>query len=297
MIPPEVPEDVVDWVREVFRDCNERISRKICLVPNCPEPSLDTTFIEHLTQHSSPRALESGWTVRIDTHFLGGLRHFYSKWEIGDIGILMHFRHNGRVVRSKAATLQSKRLYPKGRQVFEDLMIDYELGFGRLHDPEDVRVPLYHATKFEFDSESRYGALEARSEQYEAISEYGKRSKIPVFYQFYNPLVLPFEQLIPLQSDSCDHPLEFGTRILSSADVHRILDAKDKNYSPTVEDMGGAKDPFGWSLEYFVADLMLRCKEGYIYEGLQDEDIFNLFNRRSGAIAAAFAVVIEQPEG
>ncbi len=250
MIPPEVPEDVVDWVREVFRDCVERISRKICLAPNCPEPSLDTTFIEHLSQHSSPRALESGWTVRIDTHFLGGLRHFYNKWEIGDIGILMHFRHDGSVVRSKAATLQSKRLYPNGRQVTEDLMVDYEMGFGRLHDPEDARVPLYHATEFKFDSESSYNALGAHSEQFEAISEYGKKSKVPVFYQFYNPLVLPFKQMVPLHSDSCNHPLVFGTRILPAADVHSILAPKPKNYSPSVADLGGAKDPFGWSLEY-----------------------------------------------
>lgn len=295
MKPPEVPEDAIDWVREVFRDCNARISRKICRVPNCPEPSLDTTFIEHISQFSSPRVLESGWTIRIDTHFLGGLRHFYNKWEIGDIGILMHFRHQGKTIRSKAATLQSKRLYPKGRQVSEDLMIDYEMGFGRLHDPEDVKIPLFEATEFEFNSDCRYGALSAHSEQYEAISKYTKTSKVPVFYQFYNPLVLPFKQLIPLQSDTCEQSLEFGTRILPASDVHSILGPKDKNFSPTIADMGGTKGGFGWSLEHFVADLMLRCKEGYIYEDFQDESIFNLFNRRSGAIAAAFAVVIEQP--
>src|SRR5690348_9834523 len=115
MKPPDVPNDVIDWVREVFRGCNDRITRKLSRVPNCPEPSLDTTFIEHLTQYGSPRALESGWTVRIDTHFLGGLRHFARSWEIADIGILIHFRHNGKSVRSKAAALQSKRLYPKSQ--------------------------------------------------------------------------------------------------------------------------------------------------------------------------------------
>ncbi len=225
------------------------------------------------------------------------MRHYYGKWEIGDIGVLMHFRHNGKTIRSKAATLQSKRLYPKGRQVTEDLEVDYEIGFGRLHDPEDAKVPLYHTTKFAFDLESKYGALEAHSHQIEAIADYSKKSKVPVFYQFYNPLILPFTQEVPLLSDDCTHSLQFGTRIVPSAEVHALLRDKAKNYSPSVSDFPVDGDgPFGWSLEYFVADLMLLCKEGYIYEDLRDENIFNLFNRRTGVIAAAFAVVIEQPE-
>ena len=142
------------WVRDVFHACDRRISTKLSRVPQCPEPSLDMTFIEHLTQYGCPRTLDSGWTVRLDTHFLGGLRHFYGRWEIADIGVLVHFRHNGKIVRSKAAALQSKRLFPKGRQVAEDLSIDYEMGFGRLHDPEDARVPLYHATQFVFGYDS-----------------------------------------------------------------------------------------------------------------------------------------------
>ncbi|WP_367872846.1 hypothetical protein [Luteolibacter sp. Populi] len=224
------------------------------------------------------------------------MRHFHNKWEIGDIGILMHFRYNGATIRSKAATLQSKRLYPRGKQVIEDLEIDYRIGFGRLSDPEDAKVPLYHATKFEFDLECKYGALEAHSEQMKAIEQYGEMSKIPVFYQFYNPLILPFTQEVPLISDACSHPLKFGTRVVPAVTVHEKLSTKAKNYSPSVADLGGTKGrAFGWSLEHFVADLMLRCKEGYIYEDIRDEEIFNLFNRRSGAIAAAFAVVIEPP--
>ena len=209
----------------------------------------------------------------------------------------MHFRHNGKSVKSKAATLQSKRLYPKGHQVIEDMRVDYEMGFRRLDDPEDARVPLYHKTRFEFDEQSRYGALEAHSQQMNAIAKYGQTSKVPVFYQFYNPISLPFTQEVPLISDECTGELQLGTRILPASAVHSILKSKTKNYSPTVKEMGGSKPPFGWSLEHFVADLMLRCKEGYIYEGLNDENIYNLFNRRTGAIAAAFAVVIEQSEG
>src|SRR5262249_49590560 len=148
---------------------------------------------------------------------LGGLRHFMHRWEIADIGILVHFRHKGKTVQSKAAVLQSKRLYPKGRQVTEDLPVDYEIGFGRLNDPEDAKVPLFHACQFEFDEQCSYGALESASEQVNAIDKYCKSSKVPVFYQFYNPLVLPFVQKFPLASDPCDLKLTFGTRILSAS--------------------------------------------------------------------------------
>ena len=292
---PQIPRDVIDWIRNVFSECNYRISKKICVVPQCHEPSLDMTFIEHLTTFSAPRLLESGWTIRLDTHFLGGLRHFYGRWEIADIGLLVHFRHNGKTVKSKAAVLQSKRLYPKGQQVIEDLAIDYEMGFGRLADPEDARLPLYHFTKFQFDYESRYGALEAHSDQFKAIEHYRKTSDVPVYYQFYNPISLPYSQSVPLISDDIPDELELGTRIVRVDKIHSILEKRAKNYSPSIGDLSNKERFFGWSLEYFVADLLLQCKEGYVYEDLHDVNIFNLFNRRTGAIASAIAVVIEPP--
>ena len=292
---PQIPSDVIDWIRNVFFECNSRISRKICLVPQCPEPSLDMTFIEHLTRYSAPHKLESGWTIRLDTHFLGGLRHFNGRWEIADIGLLVHFRHDGKTVKSKAAALQSKRLYPKGQQVIEDHAIDYQIGFGRLDDPEDARLPLYHVTKFQFDRESRYGALEAHSKQYKAIDGYRKSSDVPIYYQFYNPVSLPYSQSVPLISDDIHGELELGTRIVTVDEIHSILKKRAKNYSPSIADLSNGERMFGWALEYFVADLLIQCKEGYIYEELHDENIVNLFNRRTGAIAAAIAVVIEPP--
>ena len=98
-------------------------------------------------------------------------------------------------------------------------------------------------------------------------------------------------------SDECDGDLEFGTRVVPAAEIHTILKERPKNYSPSVTDLAGGQTTFGWSLDYFVAELLLGCKMGYVYEGIQDENIFNLFNRRTGAIAAALAIVIDQPEG
>src|SRR5688572_12983193 len=83
-----IPADVTEWIRTVFRECNERITEKLSNNPNLPEESLDLTWIEHLSQYASPVTLGSLWTVKIETHYLGGLRHFRN-WEIADIGVLM----------------------------------------------------------------------------------------------------------------------------------------------------------------------------------------------------------------
>src|SRR5437588_9814624 len=114
-----VPEDVTEWIRTVFRGCNERITEKLSNNPNLPEESLDLTWIEHLSQYASPVTLGSSWTIKIETHYLGGLRHFRN-WEIADLGVLMFFRRAGALERSKVALLQSKGLYTSHNTVQEE---------------------------------------------------------------------------------------------------------------------------------------------------------------------------------
>src|SRR5882724_8192037 len=118
MDPLNIPTEVVNWLRKIFVECNERISNKLSNNPNVPEESLDLTWIEHLSQYSCPQVFSSSWTVRLDTHYLGGLRHFRT-WEIADVGILIFFRRAGKIIRSKVALLQSKRLYPTNNLVRE----------------------------------------------------------------------------------------------------------------------------------------------------------------------------------
>ena len=109
---PEIPNDVFDWIRSIFRGCNERISEKLSNNPNLPEESLDLTWIEYISQYASPVTLSSAWTIKIETHYLGGLRHFL-RWEIADIGILLFLRRGGRIERSKAilASMETLRNY------------------------------------------------------------------------------------------------------------------------------------------------------------------------------------------
>ncbi len=62
------------------------------------------------------------------------------------------------------------------------------------------------------------------------------------------------------------------------------------NVRELVEECGA-----GWTLPEFMADELVACREGYRYEE-NDNAIFNVFNRRSGAIAAAIALTLEAPE-
>jgi len=134
----ELPGHVMRWARGIFRECDRRIAEKLANNPNAPEESLDLTWIEHLTRYSSAVALGSSWVAKIETHYLGGMKHFYG-WEIADVGVLVFVKTSGQLRQSKVALLQSKRLYPGNKKVLEATMSDYEIGFARLADPRTSR--------------------------------------------------------------------------------------------------------------------------------------------------------------
>src|SRR5262249_37196496 len=123
------------WLTNIFATVNHRVSNQLSRIPTTYEVGLDLTFIAHLSSVSVPVKLPSSWTVWIETHFLGGMRHFMG-WEIADIGVLVTFRHKGRLRRSKIALLQSKRLYADELHIDEDTPMMYQMGFRRLHHPD-----------------------------------------------------------------------------------------------------------------------------------------------------------------
>src|ERR1700743_3874149 len=114
-----IPQDVRDYVKAVFAECNAKVSAKLSRFPANLETSLDLTFIEQLTEYVAPRRLGSGWTIRIDTQYLGGLHH-WNNWEIADIGVIVIFIKGGKVTKTKLAILQSKRLYANELPVVEE---------------------------------------------------------------------------------------------------------------------------------------------------------------------------------
>jgi hypothetical protein len=296
---PPFPTSVITYVRRIFAGANQRVSEKFARVPNCSEPSLDLTFIEHLTRFAAPHVVAPGWTVKLDVHFLGGLRHFY-RWEIADIGVLVFAKQGNSVVGKKVALLQSKRLYPSRHSVIEEEQVDYEIGFANLLPGGPSANSISTPHDFEFSDSSSYKALRFKDEQFKAIREYETQKQIPVHYLFYNPWLVPTTYAIPTLPTLVLGPRgNGGCRVVRAIDLQKALDGKRDGYSPTFAEVsglcGGTAAHFsGWRLEYFIADLLMRCKEGHVFSDM-NQNIESLFYRRSGPIAAAMSITVEGP--
>jgi hypothetical protein len=293
----EIPADVVDWLRLVFADCNARVTSKITRNPNTPEESLDSAWIEHLDHLSAPIQLDSQWVVKIQTHFLGGMRHFH-QWEIADIGVLVFLRLGPNERKQKVALLQSKRLYPINRPIEEAVIVDYEIGFARLADPESEMLSVGYSSEFQFSDESRYGALSPGSDQVDAISRYQQEIGIRVYSQFYNPWSVPFVQRIPLIGyEAPQGDPDLGVRIIPASVVHeRLEELPDRTPALSTFSQVDPVPAFGWPLESFICDEILGCREGDQFDSINEQKMMRLFNRRSGPISAAIAVTIEAPD-
>lgn len=296
---PAFPPAVLRYVRTAFATANRRVCEKIARLPNASEPSLDMSLIDALSMYGAPRIVVPGWAVRIDVHFLGGLRHYY-KWEVADIGVLVFAKQNGIVVANKAALLQSKRLYPKVGGIIEEALEDYKIGFqGLLPSPQSSQSLLL-SHKYEFTKDSRYKALKVNDDQYKVIEEYESNEELDIFYLLYNPWVLDSTYTLPLSQPRKLGPAGNGAcRVLPSKTLRTALQGKGTGYAPTFSDVESATTtlsncPAGWRLEHFVVDQLLKCKQGNLFAGADQQNIFNLFNRRSGPIAAAFSVTVEQ---
>jgi hypothetical protein len=300
-----IPTEVVDWIRSVFAEVNQRTSAKLSRIPNVHETSLDMTIIEQLSQYAAPFRFPSDWVLRLDTHYLGGPR-YWGKCEIADIGILIIFRRKGIVERTKIALLQSKRLYPRELEApAEDQLVDYEVGFGRLLESDQEFKSAIKPRKFTFANESRYRALEYRGDQYDAILKYTHNEGVPVHYLFHNPLTLPSGAILPVEADKnkTDSNLcEIGCRVVGAETLDDRLKAAKlrKLENPSfiqIAGTGASSDDDWWRFEHFVADLVLGCKEGYRggTNPMQDPKLFRVFSRRSGPISAAISITIDSP--
>lgn len=296
---PGFPAAVHDYIRFVFGEVNRRICEKIARVPNTSEPSLDMTFIELLSHYSAPHLVAPGWAVRIDVHFLGGLRHWMT-WEIADIGVLVFAKRGAEIAAKKVALLQSKRLYPDNSTIIEESHTDYMIGFGHLlpGDPPLRSIALKH--DFIFTAASRYNALAVSDQQYKSISDFEKGLKLPVYYLLYNPWAVPATYSYPVMGPiTLEQVGNGGCRVMPSSKLRAAMAKKAKGYRPTFGDLVKSvgetpEHTHGWRLEYFMADLVMKCREGELFESLNQENMFVLFNRRSGPISAAIAVTVEQ---
>lgn len=294
-----IPDEVVGWVRGVFATVNARVSGTLSRIPSHHEDALDHAFIGALNEIPTVAGL-SGWGVYIQTHFLGGRRYYYN-WEIADIGVLLVLRDRSAVRRVKVGLLQSKRLYTREVKALPDQRRRYEVGFGGLlSDPSEFRRMAKGRT-FKFDESCRYQAMDLEGRQAHTIAEYSAKERIPVYYLFYNPVELPWSvrvpalKLVPLPS------VKAGCRVIPDTIIrteHEKL-AVAPSFAELTQLTGfGTTHRGGWSLEHFVADELLACREGYVAKvGKSDDTLYRLFSERSGPISAAVALTIEAPEG
>jgi hypothetical protein len=229
------------------------------------------------------------------------MRHYYG-WEIGDIGVLVFAKRAGELLASKVAVLQSKRLYPDKGSVIQRTPEDFQIGFGTLLPTGGREAPLILQHSFPFTPGSRYKALHVDDRQYKAIRDYETTYRIPVHYLFYNPWLVPVTYTFPVSGDRrLGRMGNGGARVAPARSLRNVLSGSPEGYSPSFEDLNHvvsvkSQHTSGWRLEHFVAELLLKCQQGRVFESIQEADIDALFNRRSGPIAAAISVTIEQSD-
>ena len=292
----KVPDAVRNYIFGVFSDVNEKISRKISTVPNIPEESLDITFIDALSDYSAPKIVAGDWAVRIAAHFIGNIRH-RRRYEIADLGIIIVFKKGRRILRRKLVLLQSKRLYPNNSEVIEFDDYDYDLGLALMTEREQLETPVFSRVEFQFDLASSYGALKTNAHQCTVIQEHLEDTDVPVYYSMYNPLVLPWTVSYPISTGSPELPKRvLGTRVIPAERVLGISAQRKSGIPLTVGDFlekNGSEYTFGASLEQFFDDV-IRCEQGYTFDGSRDVGLHRLFSRKSGPIFCIVEVVIEE---
>lgn len=307
----QLPKDVTDWLTSVFRTCNTEAASKLTLVPNSHEPWIDFAIIENLQRVSAPYRFKSDWLVSIDTHWLGSAPMWpedFPRWEIADIGFLVMFRTATKLIRSKVALLQSKRLYADKQrpESTEEKRRYYWRGFGRMFSTDEQFAEMTHPKLFQFGDDSEYSALNKGSDQWEAVEQYEKSKEIPVYYLLYNPLQVPSTVSVPHAggpppATRCDT----GCRVVPCRYIRQLLANEEEGSSPTYGQLAsGLPAPFdarphkaGWTLEHFVVDLLLQCKTGRIMDIRGDEGLYQVFYRRTAPIQAAIALTIDAPAG
>lgn len=299
----EIPADVIQLVRSLFASCNKTVTEDISTFPAIHEESLDMNLISHFARHQGPVRLPSDWIIRIDAHFIGGGRHFET-WEVADIGLMMVFRKKGRVIRSKLALLQSKKLYANSLSHVEESRHVRRFGLGRLLLTEQEHSDLVQDRVLAFDGSSRYRAFRKGSEQQGAMSHFERRWGLQMHYLFYNPFVIPHAVKMPLQGSVELGENLVGCRVVQKNHLDQVLSEMDDGYSPAYDDLRvklpqqslGVPSEAGWRLEGFAADLMLRCKAGLIDDSPNFESLVILMNQKQMPMSSALSITFDMPD-
>ncbi len=298
----QIPTEIFDFLKDHFAKCNDQLAYDLSIFPGIREESLDNNFISYFSRVPGPFKFDPNWTIRIDAHFIGGGRHYYT-WEVADIGLMIIFRKKGKIIRSKLAFLQSKKLYADAIKPLERDPY-HRMGMGKLLVTEDEHREFVKKRLISFEEKSKYKAFKKESEQQEAMSSFERRFKVDMYYLFYNTMVLPHQIETPLEQRPEIEKNLIGCRVIKKSFLDEALKIHGKNYTPSYGDIkymlpGEYIQPeheAGWRLEYFVIDLMLKCKEGLIDDSPNFESLQALLSQKSNPISAALSVTIDLNE-
>jgi hypothetical protein len=297
----DIPVQVIDFVRGVFANANDKVSRALTRHPSMHETYLDHALITELTVTPATFFAAHRMAVAIDSHWLGG-RAMYERWEIADIAFCVTLREHGKLALRKIALLQTKRLYSKEIPIADLDRADYAIGIGTIIDLVDPQFPLSTQRAFKFEGQCVYGAIEAGGKQARRIDEYSAKTHLPVYYALYNPIRLPYSDQYPITSGSALRGTNLiGCRVLPATDVHAALSKRHTGSSPRYVDLrvqapldaSDRRSRYGWRLERFVADEVLRCRQGRIFDNTSDPHLQGLLYERSAPISAAIAITID----
>ncbi len=298
-----VPDDVREFIKAHFESCNRKLAYDLSAWPGMHEEPLDMRFVSYFAGIQGPVFFPSDWTVRVDAHFIGGGRHF-GTWEVADIALMIVFRRRGKVIRSKMAFLQSKRLYAAPLEHEEEDSDWRRMGLGRLIVAEHEHNDLIQARDLSFSEESRYQAFKKESDQQQAMTSFQSRYDMKMYYLFYNPLCIPHKIRMPLiggYPELGDN--DVGCRVVPMDSLNIALVEKAKNYIPSYADLkyllGGEflaePNTAGWRLEHFAGDLMLDCKEGLIDESPHFLHMTRLMSQKTRPMSSAVSITFDMP--
>ncbi len=293
---PILPNDVVEWFRDLFAEANRKVSETFLNVPSTRETSFDDLFVTSMLPRTAPARLPSGAVVKLDVHNIGGLRRM-GGWEVGDIAILVFIIQRTRIIARKVAILQAKRLYPVIGDADDADPVGFRYGMNMFLRRDESPTSMLLTKIYQFDQSSPYGAMKAGSDQEKAIKHFEQEFGASVYYMFYNPPTVPLSVQYPIESYRVLEMLPtLGIRVLKGDAVHALLTSWPEGRSPQLSDIAAIGDPKGgWRMEAWAADLILSCREGTRYESPDEPKVRNLLERRSGPIGAAIMVSIELP--
>ncbi|MBW4541629.1 MAG: hypothetical protein KME43_21155 [Myxacorys chilensis ATA2-1-KO14] len=297
-----LPNDVKNFLKQLFWECNRKISFQLSTFPNAHEEALDLLFISHFAHMQGAIKFNSNWTLRIDAHFIGGGRHFRT-WEVADIGLMAMFRKNGRITRSKLTFLQSKKLYASSLK-YKPQDPYFRAGLGRLLVTEKEHRELVKTTLLKYSEASKYKALKLKSKQEEAMRVFSSHHNITLHYLLYNPSLIPWEIKIPVEGWPTIDENKVGCRVISKPFLDANFQDKEVNYSPSYKDI---KDAFnknfsdqesgaGWTMETFICDLFIDGKEGLVADSPNFQTMLGIMSQKTSPISSALSITFDFEE-